>query len=340
MPLGPTLSPRGLLSELALTIDSELLPGVTVYDVGWTRDRSALRLELAGASRRTVRLDVREPGVSCDDPALAAALGPILLPRLRGRTLEGAEATTLIEALAPEPLGPEVPLPAGPEAAPLRAEIANWRRHCGAAPRVRDLGDGEVALHYPAPTGAALIGALRPVRHTILERRAHREWIRALGFSIARDGVLRGVPTPAAFARRTKAAGLRPAVLPVLARIVGSQQGPAWAEALLDGAFVVGVPRRWSLAVPGLRVPVSTMAHDLGVHCLPLAWVDAALWTTLRAHVAEAGGPRGLVRWFEGPLTTACWDAWAGCDRPEDVAAAIAQRWPQISAALPPGWGS
>jgi hypothetical protein len=236
-------------------------------------------------------------------------------------------------------------LPDGPDHALLLLEQSNYERHCGVRPVVVDVGGGAAGVRYPTSETSASLGALRAVPAEILERRAHRDAIRGLGFGIDPDGLLRTVPTPRTFRERAARRGVVPGVLPVLRSIRGAQQGPAWTQALLAGEFVVGVPTSWTLRVPFVRVPVSTMAHDLGFHCLPLHWVTAADWSRLGEALAESPGSRvpssaELTRWLEGPLTNACWELWAETDSPRDVPGVLAAAWPALSRALEPGSGS
>lgn len=318
----PTLTPRALLAFAPL--DAELVPGWRLDDVGWTRDRRALRLEVVGAEHRTLRIP-SGPALMVDGSEIGDAARRELAARgLTGPiTIARPTPAELIAPIAPEPPPAVASTPDDPL---LQAELANYARHCGVAPV--PVTDG---LRYPAPVTDALLGALRPVDHRILERRAHRRAIRDLGFHIDADGVLRTVPTPAAFRRRAQALGLDPPVRPELRWIRGSQAGPDWLETLTTGVFPVGVPRAWSLRIPLVRAPISTLAHDLGFHCLPLAFAGKEAWAAL---IAPLGTDRraDVVRWMEGPVTNACWEAWAGVDAPAELPAAIAAAWSDLRA--------
>ena|GEM_PF-6635235 len=334
------LSPGVLLAHTGLKPDAAVLPGWTLFDVGWTRDRSGLRVELSGPSggaslelRVGNGFDLRGP---VEQPSLVAAIRQRWAGSLGGaRGVMSPGLDDLLVPFAQEPAPVEMALPSGPDHDLIRTELANYERYCGVKPTVLDVGGGEPGLRYPPSETAAELGALRAVPCEILERRVHRELITAMGFSIERDGLLRTVPTPETFRRRVTAAGRTPGIVPVLRSIRGAQQGPAWTESLLGGEFVVGVPKSWTLAVPLLRVPVSTLAHDLGFHCLPLQFVTAAQWAEMRAAITsrpkrDRGSASELTTWLEGPMTNACWETWAAADTPRDAERLLGDRWEEL----------
>jgi hypothetical protein len=318
--------------------------GWSLFDLGWTRDRDALRMELDGPDERAVFVIAKGTrGCEVRGPEYLAGLTDALRRRLSGplqtaRGIATPDRASLSSPLVAAPAWSPGALPETPEAALLDAEMRNYAAHCGRAPAVLDLGGTERALRYPPSRTQAVVGAMKPLDIAILERRAHRESLSALGFGLEGD-TLRVVPTPATFRARVLRSGRPPAILPVLRSILGTQFGREWTDGLVRGEFVVGVPRPWFLRVPMVRTPVSTLAHDLGFHCLAFRWIDPDLWADLVADVPPAGARSAafvgaVTTWMEGELTRLCWEAWASVDRPEDIPSALAQRWPALRASL------
>ena len=319
------------------------LDGARVYDVGWTPDRSALRVGLVGAPTE-FRVGV-ERGVACvlgpglpeDAPVSLHRGRAALVERLRSLgPARGIHPPSFEDLLAEVPDTPRRPaeLPeSDPDAPLLRRDCANYAWATGTSPTFVDVGDGDPGVYFPAAADSARVGSVRPLPIGVLERRAHRDRMHALGFGLE-AGAVRVVPTPATFRARLRRLGVEAPVRPVVRGIWGSREGAGWSRELLAGVFPIAIPHPVSVRLPLVRVTPSTFCHDLGFHLLPLTFVPRRSWSSLVQAAATKLGAglasAAVAAWLGGPLTRACWDAWARAERPEEVAPLLMEGWESL----------
>lgn len=218
------------------------------------------------------------------------------------------------------------------DAALLRRDCANYSRGTGTTPTFLDLGDGDPGIHYPDAPEDARVGEAWTLPDAVGERLAHRDRIHALGFGLE-GGAVRIVPTPATFRARLRRLGIEAPVRPAL-RSTWGKGGADWSRELLAGVFPIAVPQGLVVGLPFLRVTASTLCHDLGRHLLPLTFLPRRRWSevvqTAASTLGAGAASEALAAWTKGPLTRACWDAWARAERPGEVAPLLMEGWESL----------
>lgn len=234
-------------------------------------------------------------------------------------------------------------------------DFDHYERLYAVRPQVRQVSvAGEavagVSIHYPAPRNGRVppSAAVYPTSLRIAHRRRMRRYFGRLGCVFDRAAEPRTVPTPTTYARalrgREGLARLRPRMVD---GVSGSMQPIHWGVLVRRHVLPVTVAPSWSVAIhrrlrdlgPLARIPcdVGMLVHDMGLHAFGLHAIPEPAWDELvalgleriRAKPARVLGGRwgilaGLAAFFEGPVTSRCWDAWERTDEPEDFAAAYA----------------
>lgn len=218
---------------------------------------------------------------------------------------------------------------AAPDAALLRRDRANYARATGTQPTFLDLGDGDLGVHYPEAADGARVGAAWRPPAAVVERPLHRDRIHALGFGLE-GGALRIVPTPATFRARLRRLGIEAPVRPAL-RSTWGKAGAGGSRELLAGVFPIPVLHGLVASLGWLGGTASTLCRDLGYHLLPLTFLPRRRWSevvqTAASSLGAGAASEAVSTWTRGPLTRACWDAWARAERPEEVAPLLMEGW-------------
>ncbi|PRQ04984.1 hypothetical protein [Enhygromyxa salina] len=280
--------------------------------------------------------------------ALAAPLGASLGDAPRRWTLEAPSIGELAPSILAEVSSEPATLDTEPDRALLLRDFDHYERLYGVRPQVRRVHVSAepaagVSVHYPAarngrvPNSAAVYVASTRISH----RRRMRRYFAALGASFDVEGVPRTVPTASTYARalagREGVATIRPRMI---AGVGASMRPIHWGVLVRRGLLPITVAPTWAVELhrrtrdiqllANIPCDVGMTVHDMGLHALALHAVPARAWDELvelafervRARpLSLLAGPWGvlarLAAFFEGPVTTRCWNAWRDADEPE-----------------------
>ena len=297
--------------------------------------------------------------------ALAAILEPLLGSEPRRWTVAPPSLETQAEAVEAEvewrPSGFEGEL----DASLLARDFEHYERLYDVRPQVRRVRVAGVdvpgvSIHYPAPRKGRVppSGAVYPTSLKVAHRRRMRRYFGRLGCVFEPNTEPRTVPTPTTYARalrgREGLARIRPRMID---GVSGSMQPIHWGVLVRRHVLPVTVSPTWSVGVherirdvgPLSRIPcdVGMLVHDMGLHAFALHAVPEAAWDELaalafervRANPLRVLGGRwgilaGLAAFFEGPVTSHCWDAWEQAQEPEDFAEAFEPHFRELRAQL------
>lgn len=267
----------------------------------------------------------------------------------------------LIEPVAAELRSEPTALDADPDHAILAHDFANYERLYGARPqalavRVLDQPAHGVSVFYPSPRNGRTPNstAVYPTPLRIAHRRRMRLYFGRMGYLFDEHTTLRTTPTPTTYARalagRSDVAGIRPRMV---AGVSASLRPVHWGMFVRRNILPVTVAPNYSVAIhqrirdigPTKNIPcdVGAVTHDMGLHALAVHAIPEAAWQqilelafarVLRRPLSVLAGPYGvlwrLAQFFEGPLTTHGWKAWAEVDEPEDYARCFAPHLDQL----------
>lgn len=228
----------------------------------------------------------------------------------------------------------------------------------GWAPRVEDLGDGDLALTFePRFDPIEMLGGTGHFAH----RPRLVEHLRRMGFAWGAEGRVLTAPSPGTFNRRADrllgaGAGYRVGAIvrdrPKLAL------GP-WMRTYLAGRVpvhlatpgfydaVVAARDDGSLDPSELGFKFQSFAHDLTVHALNYQLVPRAAMDALSRRVVDALperfaawgapdslGPLTLTTFFDNDLNRFCYAVWSLSEDPESFARVFLEHLPQLVACL------
>jgi hypothetical protein len=311
---------------------------------GPTRERPATIAGLGLSYRRPAASDLGRSACV----ALAEALRPKLGEAPRRWTVLAPSLRELAAPITAEVCREPATLDADPDRALLLRDFDYYERLYAVRPQVFDVHvEGEqapgVSVHYPAarngrvPNSAAVYAASTRISH----RRRMRRYFARLGCSFDDEGVPRTVPTASTYARalagREGVATIRPRMI---AGVSASMRPIHWGVLVRRGLLPVTVAPSWAVELhrrvrdvellANIPCDVGMTVHDMGLHALALHAVPAAAWDELVRRALELvrarplsllAGPWGvlarLAAFFEGPVTTRCWEAWRDVDEPE-----------------------
>jgi hypothetical protein len=254
----------------------------------------------------------------------------------------------LAEPIAAEVCREGATLETEPDRALLLRDFDHYARLYAVRPQVvRVHPDGEpgpgVSVHYPAPRNGRVpnSAAVYVASTRISHRRRMRRYFAGLGCSFDAEGVPRTVPTASTYAKalvgREDLATIRPRMI---AGVSASMFPIHWGVLVRRGMLPVTVAPSWSVELhrrmrdvellANIPCDVGMTVHDMGLHALALHAVPAPAWDELvrlafarvrRRPLSLLAGPWGvlarLAGFFEGPVTTRCWEAWRDADEPE-----------------------
>lgn len=287
--------------------------------------------------------------------ALAQALRPKLGEAPRRWTVLDPAIRELARPIAAELRCAPATLDADPDRALLLRDFGYYERLYDVRPQAYCVHvDGApapgVSVHYPAarngrvPNSAAVYAASTRISH----RRRMRRYFAGLGCSFDDEGVPRTVPTANTYAQALRGREGVATIRPRMIAGVGASMRPIhWGVLVRRGSLPVTVAPSWAVELhrrvrdvellANIPCDVGMTVHDMGLHALALHAVPAAAWDELvrlafdrvRARpLSLLAGPWGvlarLAAFFEGPVTTRCWQAWRDADEPEQFERAFA----------------
>jgi hypothetical protein len=247
----------------------------------------------------------------------------------------------------------------------LERDFDHYARLYGVRPAVAQVVVGEdaapgVSVHYPAPVGDRVpnSAAIYPISPRITHRRRMRRYFGGLGYAFDEHGQARVVPTPQTYGRAlTGRAGLARVRPHMVASRTSSLSPLRWGSIVRRHVLPISVAPRWAVELhrhtrnvrllENIPCDVGMIVHDMSLHAMALHAVPEAAWDALvRRAVARVrarpwsllAGRLGmlarLAAFFEGPLTSACWEAWREADEPEDFASCFSARFESLMHAL------
>ncbi|PRP97517.1 hypothetical protein ENSA5_33530 [Enhygromyxa salina] len=286
---------------------------------------------------------------------LADALRTSLGDGARRWTVTPPSLRELAEPIAAEVRREPATLDDDPDRALLLRDFGYYERLYGVRPEpFYVVAQGErapgVSVYYPAPrngrvpNSAAVYAASMRIAH----RRRMRRYFAGLGCVFDDEACPRTVPTPTTYARALAGRAGLARVRPRLIAGVGASLRPIhWGVLVRRNLLPVTVAPSWAVELhrrardvellANIPCDVGMTVHDMGLHALGLHAVPREAWDRLVnlafEHVrarpwSVLGGPWGVLgriaSFFEGPVTTHCWDAWREADEPEDFEASFA----------------